>query len=46
MAFKKKKMSKLAGKAMRLLKKWIVNQHLPVDCQLKLFDQITEPLLQ
>ena len=30
---------------MQLLRKRIVNLHLPVDCQLKLFDQTIEPIL-
>ena len=35
----------LASKAMHLLRKRIVNLHLPVHCQIKLFDQTIEPVL-
>ena len=40
-----KKISELACKAMYLLRKRIVNLQLPVDCQLKLFDQTIVPIL-
>ena len=30
---------------MYLLRRRIVNLHLPIDCQLKLFDQIIVPIL-
>ena len=40
-----KKLSDLACKAMYLLKRRIVNFHLPIDCQLKLFDQTVVPIL-
>ncbi|MEW8546520.1 MAG: reverse transcriptase family protein [Candidatus Thiodiazotropha sp.] len=40
-----KKISEIACKAMYLLRKRIVNLHLPVDCQLKLFDQTIVPIL-
>ena len=40
-----KYLSSLAKKSMQLLKQRIVNLHLPVDCQLKLFDQTIVPLL-
>ena len=38
-------MSEIACKAMYLLRKRIVNLHLPIDCQLKLFDQTIVPIL-
>ena len=40
-----KYLSALAKKSMQLLRKRIVNLHLPVDCQLKLFDQTIVPIL-
>ena len=40
-----KNVSKLANKSMHLLRKRIVNLHLPVDCQMKLFDQTIVPIL-
>lgn len=40
-----KHISEVAVKAMYLLRKRIVNLHLPVDCQLKLFDQTIVPIL-
>lgn len=40
-----KHLSAIACKAMYLLRKRIVNLHLPVDCQLKLFDQTIVPIL-
>ena len=40
-----KKISDLAGKAMHLLRKRIVNLNLPIDCQLRLFDQTVVPIL-
>ena len=40
-----KSVSTLACKAMHLLRKRIVNLYLPVDCQLKLFDQTIVPIL-
>ena len=40
-----KNLSTLASKAMHLLRKRIVNLYLPVDCQLKLFDQTIVPIL-
>lgn len=40
-----KNLSTIACKAMYLLRKRIVNLHLPVDCQLKLFDQTIVPIL-
>lgn len=40
-----KHLSAIASKAMYLLRKRIVNLHLPVDCQLKLFDQTIVPIL-
>ena len=40
-----KNVSTLASKAMHLLRKRIVNLHLPVDCQIKLFDQTIVPIL-
>ena len=39
-----KYLSSLAKKSMQLLRKRIVNLHLPVDCQLKLFDQTIVPI--
>ena len=40
-----KYLSALAEKSMQLLRKRTVNLHLPVDCQLKLFDQTIVPIL-
>ena len=40
-----KYLSSLAKKSMQLLRKRIVNLRLPVDCQLKLFDQTIVPIL-
>ena len=40
-----KHLSEIACKAMYLLRKRIVNLHLPIDCQLKLFDQTIVPIL-
>ena len=40
-----KNVSNIACKAMYLLRKRIVNLYLPVDCQLKLFDQTIVPIL-
>lgn len=40
-----KALSSVAYKAMSLLRKRIVNLNLPVDCQLKLFDQTILPIL-
>ena len=40
-----KKICELACKSMYLLRKRIVNLQLPVDCQLKLFDQTIVPIL-
>ena len=41
-----KNISAVACKAMHLLRKRIVNLQLPVDCQLKLFDQTSVPILR
>ena len=40
-----KNLSTLACKAMNLLRRRIVNLNLPIDCQLKLFDQTVVPIL-
>ena len=40
-----KSLSNVACKAMYLLRKRIINLHLPVDCQLKPFDQTITPIL-
>ena len=40
-----KKLSDIACKARYLLRRRIVNLHLPIDCQLKLFDQTVVPIL-
>ena len=40
-----KHLSATACKAIYLLRKRIVNLHLPVDCQFKLFDQTIVPIL-
>ena len=40
-----KQLSDLACKAMYLLRRRIVNLNLPIDCQLKLFDQTVVPIL-
>ena len=40
-----KQISDLAGKAMHLLRKRTINLNLPIDCQLKLFDQTVVPIL-
>ena len=40
-----KYLSSLAKKSMQLLRKRILNLHLPVNCQLKLFDQTIVPVL-
>ena len=40
-----KQLSNLACKAMYLLRRRIVNLNLPIDCQLKLFDQTVVPIL-
>lgn len=40
-----KYLSEVACKAMYLLRKRTVNLHLPIDCQLKLFDQTIVPIL-
>ena len=40
-----KNVSKLENKSMHFLRKRIVNLHLPVDCQMKLFDQTIVSIL-
>ena len=40
-----KHLSEIACKAMHLLRKRIVNLHLPIECQLKLLDQTIVPIL-
>ena len=40
-----KKLADIACKSMHLLRRRIVNLNLPIDCQLKLFDQTVVPIL-